>query len=150
VVSIQLLNDRGESLDQLASGQSVTIRVGYRCREHTTISNAAVTIVFNRDDHVQSVFSSVAGRDTPMTFEGEGFVDVIIPALPFTGGRYLVDADRESEVCHDAINATEVQVVDGDYYGTGRIRPTPHWKDVGVLVPYRVEPVMSPLTAIAS
>jgi lipopolysaccharide transport system ATP-binding protein len=140
--SLTFLDQHGHEITEIASGTPTTVRVGYKCREGKTINNASVNVSILREDRVCSVLSSVAVRDKPMVFSGEGFVDLIVESWPFTEGLYQVDIYLESEVCHDAINAAEVHVVDGDFFGTGRIRPNHHWKDVGVLVNHRCEPVI--------
>ncbi len=141
VISMSLLNEQGNEITEVASGQRATVRVGYRCRDGKTINNAAVNVVFLREDRICSVLASGTVRHEPMMFAGEGYVDMIVEAWPFTEGLYQVDIYLESEECHDAINAAELHVVDGDYYGTGSIRPNQHWKDVGVLINHRCEPV---------
>lgn len=141
--SLALLDEQGNQITEVASGQKTTVRVGYRCREGRTITNGALNVAFLREDRVCSVLGSNNVRHEPLTFSGEGYVDMVVEAWPFTEGLYQVDLYLESEVAHDAINATEIHVIDGDYYGTGRIRPSKHWRDVGVLIDHRCEPVLS-------
>ena len=139
--SLTFLDAQGNELNEIATGQKTTVRVGYHCREGKVINNASVNVPILREDRVCSVLSSVSVRDEPLVFSGDGYVDLTVDAWPFTEGLYQVDVYLESEDCHDAINAAEIQVVDGDFYGTGRIRPNHHWKDVGVLINHQVEPV---------
>lgn len=140
LTSLAFLNEHGAEVSQVASGQRITVRVGYQCQDAKPINNAAVNIAFLREDRICSVLASPAVLQEPMVFSGEGYVDMHVEAWPFTEGRYQVDVYLESEACHDAIQANEISVVDGDFFGTGRIRPNHHWRDVGVLTNFQCEP----------
>lgn len=74
----------------------------------------------------------------PITLPPSGVIRCVIPRLPLSQNQYVLtlflDVNREVE---DWIqNAIEVNVIDGDFYGTGRLYPE-GWRGRGVLVPHQ-------------
>jgi hypothetical protein len=80
-------------------------------------------------------------RHEPLTLHGEGFIDFKIDELPLPGGVYTVGVlihheDQDADVLFGAL---EMEVIDGDFFGTGRVRPMSDWSDTGALVRHNCE-----------
>jgi lipopolysaccharide transport system ATP-binding protein len=71
----------------------------------------------------------------PVTLPSSGTIRCLIPRLPLSQNLYLLtlflEVNREIEDW--VINAIELEVIDGDFYGTGRVYPE-GWRGKGVLV----------------
>jgi lipopolysaccharide transport system ATP-binding protein len=78
---------------------------------------------------------------TPLDLQGDGHVDFVIPKLPLFGGNYHLHAAIESSAqCQDWImDAAEMTVVDGDFYGTGKLYPHDGWRAQGMPVEHHWE-----------
>ena len=136
IVAIDVFNHREEPLDFVASGQEVVVRVRLHSATDRVFGNCRLTLVFARDGQTSFVVSTAMASSDVLDLRGGDWVDFTIPAFPLVGGRYLVDAHLTAGLeAQDAVwAATEVSVVDGDFFGTGRTAPMKGWKSMGVLV----------------
>jgi lipopolysaccharide transport system ATP-binding protein len=138
---IDLLNLDGNDLEQVLTGQVLTIRLHYQTESNRLLRDCRVVLVLRRNEQTYLVLSTWMIDKNPLQLQGEGYIDFIVPALPLTAGVYSVDSVFESNEVYDlVVHAAEITVVDGDYFGTGKIRPSQYWQNVGVLVKhsYRV------------
>jgi hypothetical protein len=73
-----------------------------------------------------------------LDLEGSGYIDFIVPGLPLSEGNYLLHVYLESngETQDWVMDAAEMSVVDGDFYGTGRNYVSREWRGATVLVKY--------------
>jgi lipopolysaccharide transport system ATP-binding protein len=138
---IELLGRDDRPLVEASSGRFLKLRHHFRCRDATKFPNCTVVLVLRYNDHVVCVLSTSLVRRKPVTLSGEGFIDFTIDQLPLAGGTYTIGAlikleDRDADVLYGAI---EMEVIDGDFFGTGQVRPLPGWSDSGVLVPHACE-----------
>jgi lipopolysaccharide transport system ATP-binding protein len=132
---IELLDTKGNILEHVMTGEPLHIRVYYQCQPGRRVRDCRVTLVLSRNEQVYVVLSTWMVDEKPLHLEDEGYIDLIVGALPLTAGTYLLDSILESNEVYDVVNhAAEMPVVDGDFFGTGRIRPTSDWQNVGVLV----------------
>lgn len=132
---IEAIDAENKPIPQSVSGQSVRFRMHYRCSGGAEERECRGGIVFRRGEHLCFVLSTWIAEREPLRLFGEGYIDFCVAELPLAAGSYAVDSFLESHELFDAVgNAAEIEVVDGDFYGTGRLRPSPHWKDVGVLI----------------
>lgn len=136
VHAITFLDEKLDPVQPAIAGQHLIIRVHYRCHVKTRFKDMRVMIVLNRDEHTACILSTDLVERKPLDLEGSGYVDFHVPHLPLCGGRYFLHAAIESnEVTQDWIQyAAELQVLDGDYYGTGRSYPHDGWRGKGMFI----------------
>jgi lipopolysaccharide transport system ATP-binding protein len=136
LTEIAFLDSDHVPVGHTASGECLVVRVRYRSQPDRRFPNGKVTLVVRCNDELCAVLSTEMASRAPLTFEGDGYLDFILPDLPLAAGTYSWDCFIESnDETHDLVQrAAEISVEDGDFFGTGRVRPTPLWKDVGVLV----------------
>ena len=143
VQAITFLDDKLNPLQPVLSGQHLVIRVQYRCHVRKVFKDMRVMVVINRDERTSCIFSTDLVSRTPLDLEGSGYVDFHVPHLPLCGGRYFLHAAIENNIMtQDWVQyAAELQVLDGDYYGTGRMYPHDGWRGKGMFVDHswRVE-----------
>ena len=136
VQAITFLDEKLNPVQPATSGQHLVIRVHYQCHTRNVFKDMRVMIVVNRDERTSCIFSTDLVSRTPLDLEGSGYVDFHVPHLPLCGGRYFLHAAIENNtVTHDWVQyAAELQVLDGDYYGTGRMYPHDGWRGKGMFV----------------
>jgi lipopolysaccharide transport system ATP-binding protein len=124
---ISILNDRDESIDTVISGQDIAIALDYETRDNAPLDNATVQIKFS-GSLGQPLFGclSRASSREPLTLKSRGRLVCRIPRLPLLPGNYTFTvwctiADTLEDYIGDA---GALPVVEGDYYGTGKLPPT--------------------------
>ncbi|MEP7337854.1 MAG: ABC transporter ATP-binding protein [Acidobacteriota bacterium] len=136
ITSVAFEDELGHRIENGISGQPLVIKLNYRATETKPLPNCRASIAFY-DNLGQTLFncsSELAIRD-PITLAPNGEIRCVIPRLPLSQNHYLLslflEVNREIE---DWIHqGVELPVVDGDFYGTGRLYPE-GWRGKGVLV----------------
>lgn len=128
----------GNLMEHGISGQPLAIKLSYESAEPKVLPNCRIAITFY-DNLGQTLFncSSELVIKDPVYLPPSGEIKCIIPRLPLSQNNYLLtfflEVNREIEDwLHQAM---EIPVIDGDFYGTGRLYPE-GWKGKGVLIPY--------------
>jgi lipopolysaccharide transport system ATP-binding protein len=137
--SVRFEDEAGNPLEQAVSGQTLVVKLSYEaagpgplpnCRASVTFFDALGQVLFNCS-------SELIIRD-PVTLPASGVIRCVVPRLPLSQNQYLLtlflEVNREIEDW--IMNAVELDVVDGDFYGTGRLYPE-GWRGRGVLVPHQ-------------
>jgi lipopolysaccharide transport system ATP-binding protein len=143
--AVRFENERGETLSQGVSGRPLTIALDYSttdgegARQERRLPNCRISVAVS-DRLGQTLFncsSELVIRD-PVDLPATGTVRCQIPHLPLSQNQYLLTLFLEvnREVEDWLLHAIELDVVDGDFYGTGRLYPD-GWRGKGVLVPHR-------------
>jgi lipopolysaccharide transport system ATP-binding protein len=138
---VEVLGVDDQRLEEAISGSPIKLRHHFRCRDGGKFADCTVVLVLRRNDRVVCMLSTSLVQREPVTLRGEGFIDFTIDELPLPGGSYTVGVlihhdDRDADVLFGAI---EMEVIDGDFFGTGRVRPMSDWTDTGALVRHRCE-----------
>ncbi|MEM6457947.1 MAG: ABC transporter ATP-binding protein [Planctomycetota bacterium] len=140
---VEMLDEHGRSVDHLASGHALRLRVHYRWEGDDAPPPAEMYAVVSRDETVQFVMSSSMSTGEPIQLQREGCVDMVLPSIPLASGLFALEiclASPNLNETFDAVgNAMFFEVVDGDFFGSGKVRPNEHWKNPGVLVPHTCE-----------
>lgn len=128
----------GNPVEQGVSGQPLVIALEYQALEDIALPNCRVSVAFY-DGLGQTLFncsSELVLRD-PIDLPARGTLRCLIPQLPLSQNQYLLTLFLEvnREVEDWILNAIELDVVDGDFYGTGRLYAD-GWRGKGVLVPH--------------
>jgi lipopolysaccharide transport system ATP-binding protein len=100
--------------------------------------NCRASVAVLRNEQVYFNLSTELVDTKQLDISGEGYIDFIIPELPLSQSNYIIHTyiDAGKEVQDWLIDATELSVFDGDYYGTGRNYP-PGWYGIGLLIKYK-------------
>jgi lipopolysaccharide transport system ATP-binding protein len=145
LIRIELLDRDRHPVAAAMTGRDIIIRLYYRCAEGKQFRHCRVSISVNgRKGQDLFVLSTDIVDPRPLTLQGDGFIDFIVPELPLGGGAYFFQSYFESNGhAQDWIkNVAPFSVLDADYYGTGKICP-PGWEANGVLIRYRWEAGLS-------
>ncbi len=128
--SVSVLNERGEPVSSVASGQDVSICAEYAIPSGQTLTNAIVQIkFFGALGQPLFACSSLSSRADALSLSPGGRLLCRVPRLPLMPGLYTytiwctVGGNLEDLVA----DAGEVAVVEGDYFSTGKLPP----RDVG-------------------
>lgn len=142
VTKIEVLDRNQNPSSSAICGRETIIRWHYRCAPGKVVRKCRVELslhVKTGDPFETAYFlmSTDLVDSTPLHFQDEGWIDFRLPELPLSGGQYYimsyVESDKEVQDCIQ--HATIVNVVDGDFYGTGKSYP-PGWRGKCVLVKY--------------
>jgi lipopolysaccharide transport system ATP-binding protein len=126
---VRILDGNGELVEAVASGQDVKISVGYRAMDGTVLENVKVGIGIYSMMGTFLLYCSneLVGADFRI-LPPEGLVSCTIPQLPLTPGQYSLNLSclTNGILADWVIEAAILQVVEGDFFGTGRLPPATH------------------------
>jgi lipopolysaccharide transport system ATP-binding protein len=128
----------GNLLEQAISGQPLVVVLEYQSKNESELQNCRASVAFY-DNLGQALFncSSELTSSEVLNLPPTGKVKCIIPKLPLSQNNYFInvflEVNREIE---DWIqSAVSLDVVDGDFFGTGK-QYGRRWKGKGILVPH--------------
>jgi lipopolysaccharide transport system ATP-binding protein len=139
ITKTEYLNANQESIDCAQTGEDLTIRMHYECRDSETYRNCRFSIALRRAERNFLVLSTELTDSREISISGKGYIDFLIPRLPLTESVYLVTVFVESvKIVQDfVLDAVKLQVIDGDFFGTGKNVPERSWNGEYVLAPFR-------------
>lgn len=121
-----VLNDRKEAMETVASGQDISIALDFSSANPVPLQNVTVQIKFF-GLFGQPLFAclSRAARRDPMVLQPGHRVVCRIPSLPLHAGTYTYTIwCSVGETVADMVrDAGKLEVVEGDFYGTGKLPP---------------------------
>jgi lipopolysaccharide transport system ATP-binding protein len=139
----RLLDSNGNATDHPASGQPLRLQVRYHCPGPEQPTEADFVALCTRDEVHQFVLSNAMSSAESLRLHESGVIELEIPALPLTEGTYSLEmliCSPGHEETYDAVsNAVVFDVIDGDFFGSGKVKPNKHWTHVGVLTPHTVK-----------
>jgi lipopolysaccharide transport system ATP-binding protein len=126
VMAIELLNRDKIITQHGISGQELTIRLHYKTFASKDFMNCKASVAVVRNEQVYFCLSTELVDTNQLNLSGEGYIDFIIPELPLSQSTYLIHTyiETNKEIQDWVIDAAEMSVIDGDYYGTGRNYPS--------------------------
>jgi len=136
--SVRFEDESGNTIEHGISGEPLVVALDYESADNRPLLNSRASVVFF-DGLGQALFNCVTDLviHDPITLPPSGTIRCVVPRLPLSQNQYVLtlflQVNREIE---DWIhNAIELNVIDGDFYGTGRLYPE-GWRGKGVLVPH--------------
>tara|TARA_X000001036_G_scaffold422237_1_gene444989 strand:- start:1505 stop:2791 length:1287 start_codon:yes stop_codon:yes gene_type:complete len=109
-------------IDLIQAGEDVTIRFFYEAKE---LSNNLRLIIKFVTQQGAILFTCLSSDSYSKIFElkSKGSIDLIIPKIPLPPGMYHIDVycKYQQEICFYSPSVKKIQVVGGDYFGTGQI-----------------------------
>ncbi len=135
---IEFLNGQGNQIEHPISGQEIIIRMHYHAKDGKLFKNCRVTTAIKKNERIYCLLSTDLVDKEPLDLQGDGHIDFVMPALPLSENSYILDTFIESnkQIQDWVTDAAKVFVVDGDFYGTGRIYPSQSFKGRYVLVDF--------------
>lgn len=122
-------NDQGEVLSSVITNQTINLKIRCRVLDTTATNLAAAFTVSKNDESLMSVFMS----DVSTGFLEHNKKDVIdfvckIEKFPFMEGRLVcnITIRANNEIADWIQNAFYIDVVNGDFFGTGKMIPSTH------------------------
>jgi lipopolysaccharide transport system ATP-binding protein len=141
LTQIEILDDERRPLAAAMTGRSTVFRMHYRCLSEKEFRYCKMSLSVNgRKGHDLFVLASDIVDPAPLTLRGQGYVDFVVPELPLSGGPYFFQSyiEANGQVQDWVKNVAPLTVIDGDYYGTGKLCP-PGWEANGVLIKYECQ-----------
>jgi lipopolysaccharide transport system ATP-binding protein len=138
---VSIEDAQGRALEHAMSAETLCVVLHYESQQVQMLQNCRISVaVEDLFGQVFFVCSTEMTSNEPQNLPPRGAVRCVIPRLPLSQGRYnltlFVEVNREME---DWIpSAVALDVVDGDFFGSGRQYPD-GWAGKGVLVPHKWE-----------
>jgi lipopolysaccharide transport system ATP-binding protein len=122
IVSLEVLDTRGEPLPYPVSGQGVVFRLHYHCRPGKVFRNCLVSLSISKEERAFVLLATDLVDKRQLDLQGSGHIDLIVPELPLSASNYTIDTFvQENTEIQDWVHiAAVLPVVDGDFYGTGK------------------------------
>jgi len=121
LTSIRLRDSQGEKFQALQSGRTLLIELDYESDKE--LLSPCFYIGIN-DFYGQRIFflDSSVMAELPVKIPAKGSVTCRIDNVPLTKGSYRLNLALLSsgEICDHIVNASELSIVEGDFYGSGR------------------------------
>lgn len=139
VPKVEILSANGALLKTVRGGESVRVRIHYRCDR--ILVAPAFAVIFSTMDGIELLRLStlpISGHYLP-ELKGEGFIDCVIERVPFTGGSYSIGVGVGRPNVEYAIFDRHVgsfEILPYDAYGSGfgvdrkcgLVTATHHWE----------------------
>jgi lipopolysaccharide transport system ATP-binding protein len=123
-----------EPTDTIRAGDTVTLVAEYESAAGVPLSNVSVDFPFSNHlgQHMFLCWTKLTGQDF-VQVEPKGEFRAIIPRFPLTPGKYTINLSCEvnGTLADWVREAAVINVIEGDFFGTGRMPPGSH---AGMLV----------------
>jgi lipopolysaccharide transport system ATP-binding protein len=138
ITKTEYLDSNYKKIDCGQTGKDLIIRIHYSCADSETFRNCRFSVVVRRNEKNFLLLSTELTNTKTIEIRDKGYIDFTLPNLMLTESVYLLTVFVESnKVVQDwVMDAVKLQVVDGDYYGTGRNVPERSFNGDYVLVPF--------------
>lgn len=135
ITAIQLRDERGNLIPEAMSGQNVNLSLCYEVKEGMSLGDAVFCVEVCKDLKKYFSLSSALVDRRALRLSGKGRIDFMVPNWPLMAGKYHINfyvgtKDGVQDYLNDA---TVIDVIDGDFYGTGKLHHE-GWQGVSVLV----------------
>ena len=137
ITSIDLRDEAGNIIPQAIAGNNVILSLGYTVRDGIEATDCIVCVGIEKDLKDYLCISSALVDRRQLRLSGSGRIDFMVPDWPLMGGQYHVNlhvsSNQGEQDCLQ--NASVIEVIDGDFYGTGKLHHE-NWEGTVVLVRY--------------
>ncbi len=129
VTDIKFSNSNKQDIEELITGQQLFIHISYQCINSFIGQKISVALAFYGDDGI--LYTVVNSENTGVVYDnvrGSGELVCSINKLPLMEGNYFINVSiNENGITQDWVQeATSINVIAGDFYGTGKINPASH------------------------
>jgi lipopolysaccharide transport system ATP-binding protein len=131
VIGVSMRDADGYVIREAISGSEVCLSVEYFTRDGMTVENCIFCIEIQKEARSCIALSTALVDRRKLIVSGYGRVDFIIPKWPLMEGNYHINTYVGSNgVMEDYIeDAVSIDVIDGDFYGSGKLRHE-GWRDM--------------------
>jgi lipopolysaccharide transport system ATP-binding protein len=131
VIGLAMRDADGCVIREAISGSEVCLSVEYFTRDGMTVENCIFCIEIQKEARSCIALSTALVDRRKLIVSGYGRVDFIIPKWPLMEGNYHINTYVGSNgVMEDYIeDAVSIDVIDGDFYGSGKLRHE-GWRDM--------------------
>jgi lipopolysaccharide transport system ATP-binding protein len=131
VIGVSMRDADGCVIREAISGSEVCLSVEYFTRDGMTVENCIFCIEIQKEARSCIALSTALVDRRKLIVSGYGRVDFIIPKWPLMEGNYHINTYVGSNgVMEDYIeDAVSIDVIDGDFYGSGKLRHE-GWRDM--------------------
>ena len=131
VIGVAMRDADGSVIREAISGSEVCLSVEYFTRDGMTVENCIFCIEIQKEARSYIALSTALVDSRKLIVSGYGRVDFIIPKWPLMEGNYHINTYVGSNgVMEDYIeDAASIDVIDGDFYGSGKLRHE-GWRDM--------------------
>jgi lipopolysaccharide transport system ATP-binding protein len=119
----------GNELEYLACGQTVEMRIYFKCDRQNVAKNISFGIgIYSTLGNFITELSNEIATNIFDTISDRGFTSCLIDKLPIAPGKYLINLIvRQNDIIQDWITDAAVLTIEsGDFYGTGRLSADTH------------------------
>src|SRR6266496_1896267 len=123
-MDIIFLNKRLQVVESVKSGDELRLKIYYAVNSSEVTSIAFRVQIVDVNEQIVFTCNNAHSKDLLRVSADEGYVTCTIDKLPLFGGTYYVNIQIYSleNVIHDEVElAKELSVIDGDFFGTGKI-----------------------------
>lgn len=123
ITNVEMLDCRGMQTHACITGAELVLRLSYRVRPGIKLQNkCSIDVCIERNMKCMTNLSTAFPCKDSLVLEGDGYVDISIPELPLSTATYSVSTYVQADgLTQDWVqDACELQVVAGDFFGTGR------------------------------
>ncbi len=130
IEDVTFLDSQNKPIDFAFSGADLKIQMHYRCKTDEPVPNCRFSATIRRKERIYSMLSTELVSRSQIDVQGEGIIEFVVPKFPLTESVYYITVFIESNkvILDWVMDAIELNVIDGDYYGTGRNYPNKHFK----------------------
>jgi lipopolysaccharide transport system ATP-binding protein len=135
ITAIELRDEAGSLIPEAMSGQNVNLSLNYEVKDGMRVSDAIFCVEVCKDLKKYFSLSSALVDTRSLKLSGRGRIDFMVPNWPLMAGKYHINFYvGNKDGVQDYLNdATVIDVIDGDFYGTGKLHHE-GWQGVSVLV----------------
>lgn len=138
ITDLVFLNGKGDPIEFAVTGKELKIRLFYKVIPNETLKNCRISVAIFKDDRPFINLSTELVEDRRLDLKETGYLDFIVPEFPLSRGNYLLTTfvETNKEIQDWVLDAADLPVIDGDFYGTGRNYPK-GWDGKTVLVKHK-------------
>jgi len=121
--AIEIINESGDKVTEVRSGQKITIKLKYSKEREFDDVNFRIQF-FDNDHSLRFLCNSLHTEEKYHRTANRNTTECIIQKFPLPEGEYFINIRARSQnlgVLDDIEYATKLNVVGGDFYGTGKI-----------------------------
>ena len=130
-VGLEMRNAAGDTIDTINAGETVEFVLSYVTNSDRLTHVSPYMYIRDQYDHPLLIFWSKLTAEDFETLPSEGKLVCLVPRFPLSPGTYQIDvgATVNSPTVRDSgdevKSAATIEVVTGDFFGTGRTAPPP-------------------------